>query len=82
MNLIEGFLYCSDSRIDNVLKLIQEVLQMDRVPVKKLTEVSGTIISMERSHGEIVHLITRYELGDSRNAYVEHIFVFMQPTKD
>ena len=60
IDLIKGLITCTDKRLQAAQICIQEILKTKQTKVKTLAKIKGMIISMERSHGEIVYLRTRF----------------------
>ena len=71
-DLVAGTISANEERINNAKKLITEILCMKKVHIRKLAQVKGMIASMERSHGDIVHLMTRFlNLAISEGNFLE-----------
>ena len=60
IDLLQGQIFCSEDRILKTALLLSSALLHKRIHVKFLAKISGTIISMERSHGDLVYLKTRF----------------------
>ena len=60
INLLEGKIFCTEARVQKALILIRKAVKRDTLHVKTLSKISGCITSMERSHGDIVFLFTKF----------------------
>ena len=60
IDLIKGMILCTLKRIDKTKKLIGKALFWKTIHVKMLSKISGSITSMDRSHGELVFLFTKF----------------------
>ena len=60
LNMIKQKIFCTENRISKTQKLIKSALKMEKIHVKFLSKISGSITSMERSHGDIVFLFTKF----------------------
>ena len=60
VDLVQGRIFLTEDRILKTENLIDYILGLDTVPIKLLSKVNGLIISMEKSHGELVYLKTRF----------------------
>ena len=56
IDLLTGKIFLTVERIEKTETLIDYVLKLQSVPIKLLAKISGLIISMENSHGELVYL--------------------------
>ena len=53
-------IYCSEQRIQNARMLVSHLLSQTRVNIKLIGKLRGMLASMERSHGDIVHMMCRF----------------------
>ena len=60
IDLVDGIIRCTEKRLRKTKKLIEKILSKDQVPVKWLSKINGVIVSLERSHGDVVFLRTRF----------------------
>ena len=59
-NLIKGIIYASEDKLSSTLDVLQSILDIDVLPVRLLACGVGKLISLELSHGDVVHLNTRH----------------------
>ena len=60
LDLIKGVISVNADRLNRALYLIRQIMSKNSVHVKRLAKLKGMIASMERSHGDMVHLMTRF----------------------
>ena len=60
VDLVQGRIFLTKDRVRKTETLIDYILGLTSVPIKLLSKVNGLIISMEKSHGELVYLKTRF----------------------
>ena len=60
IDLVQGKIFCTPKRIEKTKRLINKILKQKTTHVKLLSKVSGCITSMERSHGDLAFLFTRF----------------------
>ena len=60
IDLIKGLISVKEERIHKLVVLITKMLCMKTVHIKRIAQVKGMLASMERSHGDVVHLMTRF----------------------
>ena len=60
LDLVNGIISVSPDRMEKALTFIRDVRSKEFVHIKRLAKIKGMIASMERSHGDIVHLRTRF----------------------
>ena len=60
IDLVQGRIFLTEERLVKTENLIDYILSLELVPVKLLSKISGLLVSMEKSHGELVYLMTKY----------------------
>ena len=60
IDLIKGIITTSERRILNAEMLTLHILAKTKVPVRLIAKLRGMLASMERSHGDIVHMMCRF----------------------
>ena len=60
LDLIQGKIFCSKARIEETKLVIKNILKSKITHVKYLSKLRGKIASMERSDGDIEHLMSRF----------------------
>ena len=58
--LIEGKIYCTHKKMAATKEIIQNILHSKITHIKHLAKLRGKIASMERSHSDLVHLMSRF----------------------
>ena len=60
LDLLNCMIFCSEQRIQNAKMLVSHLLGQTRVSIKLIAKLCGMLASMERSHGDIVHMMCRF----------------------
>ena len=60
VDLLRGKILCSENRLKNAEDVITFLLEKETVHIKLMAKIRGMIASMERSHGDIVHMMCRF----------------------
>ena len=60
LDLLKGIIYCTEDRLAKTMSLLTKLLAKDVCHIKELAKLNGILISLEKSHGEIVYLMTRF----------------------
>ena len=83
IDLVQGKIFCTAERIEHAESLIRLIVRKENIPVKMLSKITGQIISMEKSHGEMVYLKTRFlSLYISEAPEWYSVLHLCQPVKD
>ena len=60
IDLIQGKIFCTTNRMDANKVIIRNIIKLKVTHIKYLAKLHGKIASMERSHSDIVHLMSRF----------------------
>ena len=60
LDLVKGVILCTPERLVKTIGLANRLKSKPRWHIKELAKMNGIIISLEKSHGEIVYLMTRF----------------------
>ena len=60
LDLVNCKIFCTETRLQNAMAIIDYLLNQSRASIKLIAKLRGMLASMERSHGDLVHMMCRF----------------------